>query len=155
MSDGNALRQRARTGGEKSIVPVQYTAKDFQLEVLDRLAEMQSLAQSLEESWDKKLEAVKEQRLLKFDSRTLVALGAVALSLAGYVVQDARNIARQDSEIEATKARVVRLEQIAATNTEARIRSEVQLEELRGGQDEIKAMIRAHDSAGKKGSLQK
>jgi alkylhydroperoxidase family enzyme len=155
MSDGNVLRQRPRTGGEKSIVPVQYTAKDFQLEVLDRLAEMQSLTESLEESWDKKLEAVKEQRLLKFDSRTLVALGAVALSIAGYIVQDARSIARQDSEIEATKARVMRLEQIAATNTEARIRSEVQLEELRGGQDEIKAMIRAHDSASKKGNAQK
>lgn len=154
MNDGNALRQRPRAG-EKSVVSVQYTAKDFQLEVLDRLAEMQSLAESLEESWDKKLEAVKEQRLLKFDSRTLVALGAVALSIAGYIVQDARSIARQDSEIEATKARVMRLEQIAATNTEARIRNEVQLGELKDGQAEIKAMIQAHDSASKKGTPQK
>lgn len=150
MNDGNALRQRPRTGGEKSVVPVQYTAKDFQLEVLDRLAEMQSFAESLEETWNQKLESVKEQRLLKFDSRTLVALGAVALSIAGFVVQDARNTARQDSDIEATKARVMRLEQIAATNTEARIRTEVQLEQLRGGQDEIKAMIRAHDSGTRK-----
>jgi hypothetical protein len=30
--------------------PIQYTAKDFQLEVLGRLAEMQNLAESLEES---------------------------------------------------------------------------------------------------------
>lgn len=134
---------------------VSYTAKDFQLEVLDRLAEMQSLTESMEESWNKKLEAVKEQRLLKFDSRTLIALGAIALSITGYVIQDARNTAKQDSEIEATKARVVRLEQIAATNTEARIRTEVQLEELRGGQDEIKAMIRAHDSASRKETPQK
>jgi alkylhydroperoxidase family enzyme len=155
MSDGNALKQRPRTSAEKSVVAVQYTAKDFQLEVLDRLAEVQNLAESLEESWDKKLEAVKEQRLLKFDSRTLVALGAVALSLAGYVLQDARNTAKQDGEIEATKARVVRLEQIAATNTEARIRTEVQLEQLRGGQDEIKAMIQAHDNATKRAAPQK
>jgi hypothetical protein len=155
MNDGNALRQRLRAGGEKSVVPVQYTAKDFQLEVLDRLAEMQGMAESLEESWNKKLEAVKEQRLLKFDSRTLVALGAVALSIAGYIVQDARSIARQDSEIEATKARVMRLEQIAATNTEARIRSEVQLGELKDGQADIKAMIQAHDNSSKKGSLLK
>jgi hypothetical protein len=63
---------------------------------------------------------------------------------------EARNTARQDSEIEATKARVVRLEQIAATNTEARIRTEVQLGELRDGQLEIKALIQAHDSASKK-----
>ena len=155
MNDGNALRQRPRTGGEKSVVPVQYTAKDFQLEVLDRLAEVQNLAEAMEASWNQKLEAVKEQKLLKFDSRTLVALGAVALSLAGYVIQDARNTARQDSELEATKARVMRLEQIAATNTEARIRSEVQLGELRDGQADIKAMIQAHDSASKKGNPQK
>lgn len=155
MSDGNALKPRPRAGGERTVIPVQYTAKDFQLEVLDRLAGMQNLAESLEESWNRKLEAVKEQRLLKFDSRTLVALGAVALSLAGYVVQDVRNTARQDSEIEATKARVMRLEQIAATNTEARIRSEVQLGQLKDGQAEIKAMIQAHDSASKKGSPQK
>jgi hypothetical protein len=45
---------------------------------------------------------------------------------------------------------VLRLEQIAATNTEGRIRTEVQLGELREGQNEIKAMIQAHDSASKK-----
>ena len=106
---------------------------------------------NLEDAWNKKLEAVKEQRLVKFDSRTLIALGAIALSIGGYVIQDARSTARQDSEIEATKARVQRLEQIAATNTEGRIRTEVQLGELRDGQIEIKAMIEAHDSAGKKG----
>ena len=67
-------------------------------------------------------------------------------------IQDARNTSRQDAEIEATKARVQRLEQIANTNTEARIRTEVQLGELRDGQNEIKALIQAHDRAGKKGS---
>jgi hypothetical protein len=119
------------------------------------LEEVQSLAESLDESWAKKLEAVKEQRLLKFDSRTVVALGAVILSVAGYVIQDARNTARQDAEIEATKTRLVRLEQIAATNTEARIRTEVQLGELRDGQNEIKALIQAHDQASRKVSGKK
>jgi len=156
MNEDNLLsRQRHRGGVERAAPSAQYTAKDFQLEVLDKLAEMQSLAESLEGSWNKKLEAVREQRLLKFDTRSLIAIGAIALSVTGYVIQDARNAARQDSEMEATKARVVRLEQIAATNTEARIRTEVQLGELRSGQDEIKALIQAHDSASRKGELQK
>ena len=129
--------------------------EDFQLEVLGKLAEVQNLAESLDASWDRKLEAVREQRLLKFDTRTLIALGAIALSLSGYVIQDARNTARQDSEIEATKARVVRLEQIAATNTEGRIRTEVELGELRDGQAEIKALIRAHDDASMKVAVRK
>jgi hypothetical protein len=142
-------RPRNRGGAEKT-VPVVYTAKDFQLEVLGRLAEMQGLAESLEETWDNKLEAVKDQRLLKFDSRVLIALGAVALSVTGYVIQEARNAARQDSEIETTKSRVVRLEQIAAINTEARIKTEVQLTELREGQTEIKTLIQAQAVVSKK-----
>lgn len=143
-------RQRHRVGVEKTSPVASYNAKDFQLEVLDKLAEMETLAQGLQENWSNELKAVKEQRLLKFDSRTLIALGAVALSITGYVIQDARNTARQDSEIEATKARVVRLEQIAATNTEGRIRTEVELGELREGQAEIKSLIQAHDMASKK-----
>jgi len=143
-------RPRYRVGMDKTTPVVQYTAKDFQLEVLGKLGEMQSLAESLEESWNRKLEGVREQRLLKFDSRTLVALAAVSLSVAGYVIEDARSIARQDSEIEATTARVVRLEQIATTNTEARIRTEVQLGQLQEGQAEIKAMIQGQDNASKK-----
>jgi len=152
MNEAVMGRTRLRNGAERAAPSVQYTAKDFQFEVLDRLEEMQGQAESLDESWNKKLEAVKEQRLLKFDSRTLIALGAIALSISGYVIQDARNTARQDSEIEATKSRVLRLEQIAATNTEGRIRTEVELGELREGQNEIKAMIQAHDSASKKSS---
>ena len=134
---------------------VVYSAKDFQLEVLDRLEEMQNFAQSLEASWEKKFEAAKEQRLVKFESRTLIALAAIALSIAGYVIENARNISRQDAEIESTKARVLRLEQIASTNTEARIRTEVQLSELRDGQNEIKAMLQAHDSGSRKGSAKR
>jgi len=133
-----------------TVVGSQYSAKDFQLEVLDRLAEVQDFAASLEQSWEKKLEAVKEQRLLKFDSRALIAMGALALSISGYVIQDARNSARQDSELAATEARVQRLEQIAATTTEARIRTEVQLGELREGQNEIKALLEPHNSAGRR-----
>ena len=142
-------RQRHRGSVEKP-APMQYTAKDFQLEVLGKLAEVQSLGESLEEAWDQKLEAVKDQRLVKFDSRALIALGAIALSVTGYVIQEARNAARQDSEIETTKARVVRLEQIAAINTEARIKTEVQLGELREGQTEIKTLIQSQAIASKK-----
>jgi hypothetical protein len=155
MNEASVLgKPRHHESVEKQTGPPQYTAKDFQLEVLSKLGEMESLAGSLEESWSKQLEAIREQRLLKFDSRTLIALAAIALSVAGYVVEDARNSARLDSEIEATKARVVRLEQIAATNTEGRIRMEVQLGELRDGQAEIKAMIQAHDHASKRVATQ-
>lgn len=156
MSESTVLsRQRFRGGTERPQTPGSYSARDLQLEVLERLEEMQDFAASLEESWNKKLEAVKEQRLLKFDSRALIALGALALSISGYVIQDARNGARQDSEIETTKARVIRLEQIAATNTESRIRTEVELGELRDGQNEIKALIQAHDVTSKKVAEQK
>jgi len=155
MNGDNFLRQRHKASMEKSAPSVPYGAKDFQLEVLDRLEEMRTFAEGLDESWNQKLQAVREQRLLKFDSRTLIALGALALSITGYAIQDARSTARQDLEIEATKARVQRLEQIATTNTEARIRTEVQLGELRDGQNEIKAMIQAHDSASRKGSVKK
>jgi len=154
MNDDNVLRQRHKAM-ERAATNVPYSAKDFQLEVLDRLQEMRSFAEALDESWNKKFQAVKEQRLLKFDSRALIAVGALALSITGYVIQDARNTARQDSELEATKARVQRLEQIATTNTEARIRTEVQLGELRDGQNEIKALIQAHDSASRKGNVRK
>ena len=155
MSEAAFVRQRQRDIGDKAASAVPYTAKDFQLEVLDRLQEMQSFAEALQVTWDRKLEAVRDQRLLKFDSRTLIAMAAVALSIAGYVIQDARNTSRQDAEIEATKARLVRLEQIATTNTEARIRTEVQLGELREGQNEIKQLIEAHDTASRKGGIRK
>ena len=55
-----------------------------------------------------------------------------------------------ESEIETTKSRVVHLEQIAATNTEGRIRTEAELQELREGQSEIKVLIQAHDDASRK-----
>ena len=92
---------------------------------------------------------------MKFDTRTLIAMGALAFSISGYVVQGARSSARQDSELASTQARVQRLEQIAATTTEARIRTEVQLGELREGQNEIKALLEPHNSAGRRTSSRK
>ena len=83
---------------------------------------------------------------------------ASAISLINcraYANRDARNTARQDSELAATQARVQRLEQIAATTTEARIRTEVELGELREGQNEIKVMLQAHDNASRRMSRQK
>lgn len=144
MSEELLNRLRHRTADK--VTTTQYTAKDFQLEVLGKLAELQSTSEEMEKNWREELKGVKEQRPIKFDSRTLVALGALALSITGYVIQDARNTARQDNEIETTKGRVVRLEQIAATNTEGRIRTEEELTKLREGQAEIKAMIQAHDA---------
>jgi soluble cytochrome b562 len=150
MSEESLLNRLRPRAVEKASGGAQYTTKDFQLEVLGQLAELQSLAEAMDKNWGEEVKAIKDQKLLKFDSRTLVALGAIALSLTGYVVQDARNTARQDSEIESTKARVVRLEQIAATNTEGRIRTEEELTKLREGQAEIKGMIQAHDSVSRK-----
>ena len=156
MNGDNMLgRQRQRVGVERPAPAVQYTAKDFQLEVLDRLEEVRTLAESLEASWSMKVEAIKEQRLLKFDGRTLVAVGAIALSITGYVLQDARNTSKRDAEIETNKARVTRLEQIVGANTEGRIRTEVELGELRNGQNEIKAMIQAHDNVSRKTGAKK
>ena len=128
-------------------VPGPVNARDFQAEVLERLAQNQELAQALAESWRNEVAAIKEQsKGPKLDLRSLTAICAIALSVAGYVIQDARNSSRQDSEIETTKARVTNLERIAATNTEARVRSEVELNELRQGQSEIKQLLLQHES---------
>jgi hypothetical protein len=61
MNEGT-FQNRHHRGGVEKPAPIQYTAKDFQLEVLGKLAEGQSLGESLEKSWDQKLEAVKDQR---------------------------------------------------------------------------------------------
>ena len=144
-------RGRAAGGVNKQTRAVPYTAKDFQLEVLGQLAEMQALTEALQESLAGEVKKSQEQnRLLRFDGRTLVAIGAIALSLTGYVLQDARSSSRRDAEIETTKARVSSLERIATANTEGRIRTEVELGELHEGQQEIKAMIAAHDLTTKK-----
>ena len=92
MSGESSLSRSRQRGGTERPAPVQYTAKDFQLEVLSKLAEVQSLTEALEESWEQKFEAVRDQRLVKFDSRALIALGAIALSITGYVIQEARSM---------------------------------------------------------------
>ncbi len=150
MSEESLLNRLRSRAVEKASAGTQYTTKDFQLEVLGQLAELQNLAEAMGKNWREEVKSIRDQRLLKFDSRTFVALGAIALSIAGYVVQDARSAARQESELESTKGRVVRLEQVAATNTEARIRTEEELSKLREGQAEIEEMIQAHDSAMRK-----
>lgn len=154
MSDEEFLDKTRPTA--KQMRPASYTAKDFQLEVLGQLAEVQALAQSLQQAIAKERERGPEpSSLLRFDGRTLVALGAIALSLTGYVLQDARNSTRRDADIETTKARVTALERIAAANTEGRIRDGVELDELRKGQGEIKALIQAHDRTSKGATSQK
>ncbi len=138
-------KQKQRAGVGKASVGAQYTAKDFQLDVLGKLEETQARVEVLQELWRKDSHVAKEEKLLRFDGRTLIAIGAIALSMTGYVLQDARTRTKQDTDIETTKARVTRLEQIAETNTEGRIRLEVELRELRDGQEEIKRLINAHD----------
>jgi len=151
MSDDALGATRAGFGGNKQVRAATYTTKDFQLEVLGQLADMQGLTEGMRESLANELGKNREQgKLLRFDGRTLIAIGAIALSLTGYVLQDARNTSKRDAEIETMKARVTRLEEIAATNTEGRVRTEVQLGELREGQAEIKRMIEEHDNASKK-----
>ena len=139
--------QKLRPSVGKPAAPLQHDAQEFQSEVLEKVAETQALAQSLAESWRAEFTALKEQsKAAKLDLRSLVAMAAIALSIAGYVIQDARNSSRQDSEIEAAKVRLTNLEKIAATNTEARVRSEVELTELRQGQSEIKQLLLQHES---------
>jgi hypothetical protein len=137
--------------------PASYTSKDFQLEVLGQLAEVQALTESLRETFlrETKLKEREESRLLRFDGRTLTAVGAIALSLTGYVLQDARNTSKRDAEIETMKARVARLEEISTTNSEARVRMEVELGELREGQAEIKELLEAHENTSQKAKPKK
>jgi len=154
MSGEEVGRQALNASGAKQGRTGAYNTKDFQLDVLGQLAEMQALAQELRGALttlaDKESRNQEKSGLLRFDGRTLVAIGAIALSLTGYVLQDARNTTKRDSDIEAMKARVATLEGIAAVNTEGRIKTEVELGELRQGQQEIKAMLQAHDSASRK-----
>ena len=136
----NRSRQRG-TSGKQPLV-ARHTNQDSQLEMLEKLTQLETSLALVKDD----LQAVKSRsESKKLDARTIVAICAIALSLAGYVVQDARNSSRQDAEIEMTKARVANLERIATANTEARIRSEVEFKALREGQEEIKRMLERHD----------
>ena len=143
VEDGLLNRPRQRVGAGKQPLVARHRDQDSQLEMLDKLTQLEASLALVKND----LRAVKNRgEARKFDARTIVALCAIALSLAGFVVQEARNSSRQDAEIEMTKARVGNLEKIAAANTEARIRSEVEFKALREGQEEIKRMLEQHDS---------
>jgi hypothetical protein len=49
MNDATIFNRQRGRATERAVPGVQYTAKDFQLEVLDRLEEMQELAAGLED----------------------------------------------------------------------------------------------------------
>lgn len=142
----NNVRSRAqqRAGSGKRPLVVRHTDDDDQeVEVLSRLARLGSLSES---AGNALIMSRDSGPLARFDTKTIVALGAIFLSIAGYIIEDARNTSRQQVEIEAMKVRVTNLERIASANTESRIRSEVELGDLRQGQAEIKEMLRAHEN---------
>jgi|SRR5580692_9016555 hypothetical protein len=145
--DDLEIKFRPAAGGVKPQRSGPYTAKDFQLEVLSQMAEMQAVTEALDRAIRNEISATREHsNLLRFDGRTLVAIGAIALSLTGYALQDARNSSRRDAEIETTKARVNTVERIEEANTEGRIKMQVQLDELHDGQAEIKGAMQGSKS---------
>jgi hypothetical protein len=137
----NRSRQRAPAG--KQPLVVRRADQDPQLEMLERLAQLEASVASVR---DDLRSAGGRGESKKLDVRTLVAICAIALSITGYVIQDARNASRQDTEIEAAKSRLTAIERIQATNTEGRIRTEVELQQLREGQEEIKRMLERKDT---------
>lgn len=133
---------RHASAGKQPLV-ARHTDQDSQLEILDKLAQLEACLASVKDD----LQEVKSHaESRKLDARTIVALFAIALSLAGYVVQEARSTSRLDTEIETTKARLAVVERIQAINTEGRIRTEVELQQLHQGQEEIKRLLVQHDS---------
>lgn len=162
MSEEEAGKPGYAAGGTKLSRGAAYTTKDFQLEVLGQLAEMQALAEELRDTLaheaEKNTEVRRDQeqsRLLRFDGRTLVAIGAIALSLTGYVLQDARNSTKRDAQIDSATARITNLERVETANTEGRIKLEVELGEVREGQAEIKTIIQGRENTSRKASTQK
>src|SRR5438309_342759 len=128
MNEDDFFEKPRLAAGAKQSRTVPYTSKDFQLEVLGQLGEVQTLTRALHETVRKEIKTGQDfGKLLRFDGRTLVAIGAIALSITGYILQDARNTSKRDAEIETTKARVSRLEESSVTNTEGRVRTEVQI----------------------------
>jgi hypothetical protein len=136
----NSLKKRA-TSAQRALV-VRNEGDDCQLDdVVERVERLENTERSLAI----RAKTSERREATTFDLRTMIAIAAILLSMTGYVIEDARNTSRQDAEIEATKVRVTNLEKIANANTEARIRTEVELGELKEGQNEIKQMLRAHD----------
>jgi hypothetical protein len=139
MSENETIRNLV--GRSEQPLVVRHVEGDFQHEVLERLTHLETTSRVVQ--LDRDAERGSKTR---FDPKVIAAIGAIFLSIAGYVIQDARNSSRQDAEIETTKVRLTNLERIATTNTEARIRTEVQLGELQKGQEEIKRMIEHHET---------
>lgn len=137
----NKPKQRPNAGRQPLVV--RGLPEASQPEVLSKLTHLEGSLASVEQEL-KGLKSARDPK--RWDARTLVAVAAIALSITGYVIQDARNSSRQDAEIEMTKARVSNLEHIATSNTEARIRTEVELKGLREGQEEIKRLLQQHDN---------
>jgi hypothetical protein len=143
VEDGLLNRPRPRAGAGKQPLVARHTEQDSQLEMLDKLTQLEASLASVKDD----LQAVKSRvEARKLDGRTIVALVAIALSLTGYVLQEARSTSRLDTEIETAKARLAVVERIQAINTEGRIRTEVELQQLRQGQEEIKRLLVQHDS---------
>ncbi|SRR5579864_9362785 len=156
MNEDELLERRRAASGAKQQRTTSYTSKDFQLEVLGQLEELHVLTESMLDGQAAEVKKEDETtRLLRFDGRTLVAIGAIALSLTGYVLQDARNSSKRDADIETTKARVTNLEKIETANTEGRIRAEVEMGELAAGQSEIKVMLQGREKAAKGATARK
>jgi soluble cytochrome b562 len=140
----NRPRQRADTG--KQPLVVRQTENDSQVEILEKLAKVEAVLNSTTDE----VKAKDYGKSFTMFVKSVVAVCAIVISVAGYVIQDARNSSRQDAEIEATKVRVTNLEKIATANTEGRIRTEVELQGLREGQAEIKRMIAQHEDETRK-----
>ena len=148
MNEDDEIVRPRLASGTKQARAIPYTAKDFQLEVLGQLAEVQDLTERLQEALQIEIKRGREQnKLLRFDGRTLVAIGAIALSLTEYVLQDARNSSRRDAEVETLKSQVLQLEGVAEANTEKRVRLEVQFGELRESQAEVRKVDQGGKSA--------
>ncbi|HZP63738.1 MAG TPA: hypothetical protein VFB28_10015 [Terriglobales bacterium] len=132
------LDKKQRHRVEKSLI----TRDPQRSEISEQVAELENSLETIKQE----VKRVTNGPARRLDFRSAVALGALALSIAGYVIQDARISSRQDAEIEMTKNRVNNLERIASATTEARIRTEIELKALREGQDEIKRLLEQHDS---------
>lgn len=133
-------RPKQRAAGKQPLV-VRHAENDSQLEILEKLAGVEALLHPTQDEVNAKDYGKNFNTFVK----SVVAVSAIVISVAGYVIQDARNSSRQDAEIEATKVRLTNLEKLAAANTEGRIRTEVELQGLREGQAEIKRMIAQHE----------
>jgi hypothetical protein len=133
--------KRNLVGRSQQPLVVRHVDGDFQHEVLERLSHLEAASRVAQLGSE-----FERGGKTRFDPKMMAAIGAICLSITGYVIQGARNSSRQDVELETMKVRLTNLERIATTNTEARIRTEVQLGELQKGQGEIKELIERHES---------